>query len=242
MKYFKFEENQSYKYFNFLSLLYSTFLIFSVLIPRKIICVFGVNFPGGIFVFLFTYLLAGVIAEVYGRKNSVRLIAYSMINLFIFNLLIFITIRLPSPSSFTNQEEFMIVLGSSIQLFLGCFLGLLLSDLTNVYRLTRLKLFFHGKYFAQRLLWSTAISEAIFNVVTYQITYYGVLDEKEIWLLAWNSWVFKIIYSTIMLFPLLYLMKFLKRTEGIDVFDVTDDKKTPPEAAFLKFVRTLRKN
>ena len=233
--------NKQYKYFNFLSLLYCTLLIFSVLMPHKIISVFGYTQPGGILSFPATYLLAGVIAEVYGRKESLKLIYISVFNLFIFNSLIFIVIRLPYDGSIQNQEAIMQVFGSSMQLFFGCFFGLLCSDLTNVYRITRLKFFFKGKYFAQRLLWSTAISEAIFNIVTYQITYFGVLDYDSIWKLILNSWILKMAYSLLMIIPLLFLMKFLKKSEGVDIYDINTLKnKIPSEILFFNLLKSSK--
>lgn len=229
--------NNQYKYFTFISMLYCTLLTVSVLLPYKIINIFGFSEPGGIFIFPMTYLLGGAIAEAYGRKMALRMVWSSVFCLLFFNLLLYIIIRIPSAPTATHQEVFLQAFGSSMRLFAGCFVGLLCSDLTNVYRITRLKLIFKGRYFIQRCLWTTAISEGIFNVVTYTITYFGVISTHNLYMLMIYSWCLKMIYSLLMILPLLYLMNFLKKAENVDVYDVKDASGYNPELVLLKFLR-----
>lgn len=232
-----------FKYFTFISMLYCTLLTVSVLLPYKIINLFGFSEPGGIFIFPMTYLLGGAIAEAYGRKMALRMVWSSVFCLMLFNLLIFLIVRIPSaPTAPPHQEAFLYVFNSSIRLFLGCFIGLICSDLTNVYRITKLKLIFKGKYFALRCLWSTALSEAIFNIVCYTVTYYGVVSNSQLYKLMIYSWILKMFYSLIMIFPLLLLMKFLKDVDGVDVYDVKENNGFTPEAVFLKFVNATSDN
>ncbi|TAK76900.1 MAG: VUT family protein [Gammaproteobacteria bacterium] len=227
-----------YKYFTFLSMFYSTLLTVSVLLPYKIINLFGFSEPGGIFIFPLTYLLSGAIAETYGRSMALRMVYFSLFCLFVFNISIAIIIRIPSMPDTPHQEVFIQAFGQGIRLAIGCFVGLICSDLTNVYRITKLKLLFGGKYFIQRCLWSTAISEILFNITAYIITYTGVLPPKRVFQLILYSWLLKMIYSLIMIFPLLLLMKFLKSTEKIDICDVTGGKTSPlnPETILIKFL------
>lgn len=228
--------NHQYKYFSYLAMFYCTLLIISVLLPYKIINVFGFSEPGGIFIFPLTYLLGGAIAEAYGRKMALKMVYSSIFCLIAFNIIIAIIIRIPSTPDAPHQEIFMQAFGHSIRLTIGCLVGLICSDLTNIYRITKLKLLFHGKYFIQRCLWSTAISEAIFNVATYLITYSGVIATNNMFKLMLYSWVLKMIYSLFMVFPLLLLMKFLKSAEGIDVYDVANVNTSAlnPEALLIK--------
>jgi len=229
--------SSQYRYFPFLSMLYCTLLIASVLLPYKIINLFGFSEPGGIFIFPLTYLLGGAIAEAYGRTIALRMVYSSIFCLFALNIIVAIIIRIPSMPDAPHQEVFIQAFGQSIKLFIGCFVGLICSDLTNVYRITKLKVLFRGKYFAQRCLWTTAISEAIFNVTTYTITYVGVIPGNNVLKLMLYSWVLKMIYSIIMIFPLLLLMRFLKKAEGVDEYDVTvDTSGFNPEFVFFKFL------
>lgn len=222
-----------YKYYTFLSVLYTTLLIASVLLPYKIISVFGFSEPGGIFIFPLTYLLGGAIAETYGKQLALRMVYSSLFCLLIFNVLIAIIIRLPSVSNAPNQEAFIQAYGHSVRLSIGCLVGLICSDLTNVYRITKLKIIFKGKYFLQRCLWSTGISELIFNVTTYFITYYGVISNAGLLKLIASSWLLKMIYSAALVFPVLLLMKFLKKSEQIHVNKISS--KQDADAVLFKF-------
>lgn len=229
--------NYQYKYFTFMSMLYCTLLIVSVLLPYKIINLFGMTVPGGIFIFPLTYLFGGAIAEVYGRTAAVQTIWASILCLAIFNFIVAVIIRIPSAPNVPNQEAFMQAFGYGFRLTIGCIVGLLCSDLTNVYRITRLRAIFKGRYFWQRCLWTTTLSEAIFNVVCYSITYLGVISNNTLYHLMIYSWLLKITYSFIMLFPLLYLMRYLKKAEGIDIYDVKNINQFNIEEAVVKLFK-----
>lgn len=233
--------NNQYKYYPFLSMLYCTLLTVSVLFPYKIINFFGYSEPGGILIFPITYLLAGVIADRYGRTLAIRMVYSSICCLLVFNILVAIIIRIPSMPDAPNQAVFSQAFGSSLRLSFGCIAGLFCSDLTNVYKITGLKLIFGGKYFIYRCLWSTAISEAIFNFITYLITYLTILPIMSIFKLMLYSWVLKIIYSLFMVFPLLLFMSYLKKAEGADIYDVkVANPWINPEALLLKFLNASK--
>lgn len=214
-------ENQ-FKHYSQLSMLYCTLLIASVLLPYKIISFFGFSEPGGILIFPLTYLLAGAVAEQYGRNLALKMVYTSIFCLIIFNLVTTLIVLIPSVPTAPNQNVFNEAFGHGMWLSIGCLVGLICSDLSNIYKITGLKLFFGGKYFIQRCLWSTAISEGIFNLLTYTITYFHVLPYKEILMLVLNSWILKLIYSILMVIPLLMLMAYLKKSEGNCSQEVND--------------------
>lgn len=56
-----------------------------------------------------------------------------------------------------------------------------------------------------------------------------------------DSWTLKMIYSLIMIFPILLLMNFLKKSEGVDVYDVVDHKIETfnPEIVWFKFLNEI---
>ncbi len=230
-----------YKCYTTICMVYATILIISVLFPYRIIDFFNVNEPVGVFILPLNYILGCAIAEVYGRKLALKMMWSSIFCLFLSNLIIYIVVRLPSGHSAGNQQIFYDVFGSSMRFFFACFIGLVFSDLTNIYRITRLKLIFKGKYFIQRSLWVSMISEAIFNIITYTLCYFDKKSLIDIGHLIIYSWVFKVVYSLLLVLPLLYLMKFLKRVEKIDIYDVTSLGRMNSEEVLLKFLNGSNK-
>ncbi|MCW5589859.1 MAG: queuosine precursor transporter [Legionellales bacterium] len=232
-------EKKGFKLYAPLCMLYSVLLIVSVLLPLKVINLFGLSEPGGILIFPTTYLLSGVVAEVYGRKLAVKMVISSILCLMLFNFLTYLIVMIPSAKiAPPHQEAYTLVFSHAPKLFLGCLVGLICSDLTNVYRLTRLKIIFKGKYFWQRCLWTTAISELLFNFFCYSITYYNSLNHYAIFKLMINSWLLKMIYSLLMIFPLLYFMIFLKKYEGCDIYDVKNSSGN--NVIELKLIKALK--
>lgn len=216
------KKEKQYKYYTQLSMIYCTLLIASVLLPYKIINFFGYSEPGGILIFPLTYLLAGAVAEQYGRNLAIKMIYTSIFCLILFNLIITLIIHIPSIPTAPDQDIFLKAFKNGIWLSLGCLVGLICSDLTNIYKITGLKFFFGGKYFIQRCLWSTALSEGVFNILTYSITYYHVLPYYMVLKLMFYSWVLKLIYSVLMIIPLLILMSYLKKMEGTNIVEQND--------------------
>jgi len=74
-------------------------------------------------VFPFTYFLGDVIAEVYCYQIVRMLIWYSLIIVFLFALVSHFLVNLPSPTSFTQQSAYDVVISPLPRIFLGDFIG-----------------------------------------------------------------------------------------------------------------------
>lgn len=72
--------------FLFIVVIFISCILISNILASKIIFIFGFSMTGGVLVFPITYILGDVITEVYGFKNSKKVIIYG----FICNLLMVI--------------------------------------------------------------------------------------------------------------------------------------------------------
>lgn len=70
-----------------------------------------------------------------------------------------------------------------------------------------------------RLIASNAISTAILVFIAYPINFYELYTFNQIIVIAFNTWVYKMIVA-IMLFPVaIFLANTIKRIEKLDYFD-----------------------
>jgi len=172
--------------------------------------------PGGVFLFPLSYLLADVIAEVYGYQLAKRQVFYITFSLMIFTLIVTLVIHLPYPLSNANyQSAYKIVLGNNWRACIGFILAMFLSDWLNVYLVSKWKILLKGRYFWMRSVGANAISEFAFSSICSVITYYGVVDVGMYFKLLIDVWVFKMVYIAIIGYAMLYLVALLKKHENI---------------------------
>lgn len=210
---------RQYRYFNLLAVLSVTCMLVAMLLPYKIVQIGSFTFPGGVLIFPSSYIFSDVIAEVYGYKMARQLIWITIAAMCLFSTAIYFSIHLPSPPTWHLQHEYNVVLGSSLRAFVGFTVGLLISDFINVYAISKWKIMIKGRYFWLRSMGSTAIGEAAFSVVAGLILYTGKISFSTYLHLTASIWFFKVLYNGVAVYPAFLLAAFLKRREGVDVYD-----------------------
>jgi len=208
-----------FKAFNFLALIYVTIMLITVAVAYKIVKLGDVVIVSSTLVLPAWYVLSDVIAEVYGYKISRQLIWLGLSCVFVFIFSCVFLIHLPSPSYWYYQADYEFVFDRLPRVFIGSFFGLLTGSFLNIYILTKWKILTRGKYFWLRSAVSSSIGEAVFTVITITANYIGVFQLSHVMELMAVSYIFKIITSIISVIPASVLASYLKKLEGIDVYD-----------------------
>ena len=202
-------------------MLYITVLLLSTILVHKMMRIGMYSVSAGTFVFPFSYLLGDIIAEVYGYSFSRRLIWSSLLCLFVFDMCSALFAHTKPPSYWFYQKDYLHVLGELPRIFMGDLIGINAGAFVNIYALTKWKLLTQGQFFWLRSIGATCIGEAVFVLCAMSIMFLGVIpfyDYVEIMILAY---LFKILFAAIMAYPAQHLVEFVKKQEGIDVFDTT---------------------
>lgn len=203
----------------FLCMLYITVLLLSTLLVHKMMPIGDYSISSGTFIFPFSYLLGDVIAEVYGYQFSRRLIWASLCCLFIFDIGSGLFAHTPAPAYWVYENDYLHVLGPLPRIFIGDLIGINAGAFANIYALTKWKVLTKGRFFWLRSLGATCIGEAVFVLCAMSIMFIGVIpfsDYLEIMVLAY---VFKLLFAGVMAYPAQRVVEWIKRKEGIDVFD-----------------------
>ena len=201
-----------------LAAFFVTALVVSNIIAVKLVEISGRVFPAGLVVFPLSYLLADVLSEVYGFRAARAVIWLG----FGCNLLavaaIQIAIALPAAPFYERQQAYEDVLGTTWRIFLASLTAYVVGELANAYVLQRMKAVTSGRLLWTRTIGSTIVGEgldsAIFVTIAFAGTGAGLLNPIV------TTWAIKVGYETIAT-PLTYaIVNYLKRSEGIDVYDV----------------------
>lgn len=198
---------------------YVTCLLLSNLIAGKMMAIGNITLPAAVILFPVTYIFGDIFTEVYGFKNS-RMIIWLGFGCNFFAVLIYlITIALPHPDFWTNQDAFAAVLGTTPRVLAASLLGYLFGEFSNSMILSKLKVKTQGKKLWVRTISSTLVGEAFDTVIFISISFYGTMDNSTLLSMMLYQYLFKVCYEIIFT-PVTYAVTgWLKKKENIDIFD-----------------------
>ncbi len=126
---------------------------------------------------------------------------------------------LPADKSFTMQNEFKNVLGSTPRILLASFISFLVGNFANSIVLSKIKVRTKGRYLGLRTITSTLIGEGFDTLLFIPIAFWGKLTVTEILSLIFDVYVLKVLLEVI-LTPITYkVIDTIKKKEELDVFD-----------------------
>jgi uncharacterized integral membrane protein (TIGR00697 family) len=195
-----------------------TALVVSNIIAVKLAEVGGRVFDAGNVLFPLAYVLGDVLTEVYGFRAARRVILLG----FACNLLavgaIQLALRLPAADFWVeNEAAYDAVLGTTWRIFVASLCAYLVGELTNAYVLSRMKVLTGGRFLWARTIGSSIVGQGLDTAIFVTIAFAGTAPLRETIL---TTWAIKVAWEAAAT-PFTYLVaNGLKRSEGIDVFDV----------------------
>ncbi|HAU1546692.1 TPA: queuosine precursor transporter [Legionella pneumophila] len=211
---------KQYKYPYLLLGLYLTFLLSTVCLASRITQIGSMLEPGGIFVFPLTFSICDIVGEVYGYAYPRLFIWIGVLAEFLFSLVVITVSHLPAPEFFTQASAYEIVFDPTLRYVGSGLVGLLIGELTNVYLLSKWKIFLKGKFFIMRSLLSTALGQALLTIVVDMLNYFGKLTEHHLGWMMVCGYLWKMSCAVLMVFPAWLVVKYLKRVEQVDHYDI----------------------
>jgi queuosine precursor transporter len=213
------QEFMAYRYLSLLSMLFVTAFLTATVLSHRMFELCGIEFPGGIFAFPFTFFLGDVITEVYGARRCNQIICISVVCQICFFLMCEFVLNLPTPKDWQENQAFEITLGILPQYCLATVIACLLSYGVNNYVLIKIKNLTSGKYLWFRTIGATAVGEAVYTVIIICIGYGGKLSGFRQLTVILAVYIFKVLYEVLST-PLTYLaVRILKRRERINMFE-----------------------
>lgn len=206
--------------FMVIGMLFTVCLIVSNIVEQKLIQIGPIEATAGLLIFPVSYIINDLIAEVWGYRK-VRLIIW---NGFLMNFLaigIFrLSIIVPGSQNFTHQSAFALVLGNTERIVLASFVAFLFGSFLNAYVMSKMKIFQKGRNFSIRAVVSTIVGEGADSLVFFTLAFSGVISTRDLIALILTQTAMKTGYEIIALPLTNVLVRWVKRKEQIDVFDI----------------------
>jgi queuosine precursor transporter len=201
-----------------------TDLVVSNVIAMKMISTFSVlGFPVTLqaadLIFPVTYILGDILTEVYGFKRARLAIWIGFGCNFFAACAIYLGQVLPANPDWHDQASYEAILGTQFRILAASFLAYLVGEFANSTVLAKMKVWTNGKHLWTRTIGSTVVGQGLDSSIFCTIAFYGVMPNEVLVSLIVFQWLFKVTYETAAT-PLTYLVvNYLKRKEGVDVYD-----------------------
>ena len=206
-------------WFVFVVAIFITCLITANIAAVKLIEVFRFVLPAGTIIFPISYIFGDVLTEVYGYRQARRVIWLGFFCNFIVVVAIWIGQVLPPASFWDGQKAYERILGYTPRLLVASFLAYLVGEFANSFVLAKMKIATKGRWLWTRTIGSTLVGEGFDSLVFMTLAFAGTMPAGALLSAILTQWLVKSAYEAVVT-PLTYIVvNFLKRREGLDVFD-----------------------
>lgn len=222
---------KGYRYFDLIMALFVAVLLISNVASAAKIVNLGLpvlTFDAGTLLFPISYVFGDVLVEVYGYRRSRRVIWIGFACAALLSLTLAVVRALPGDAQWiedVGSDAFDAVLGTlaSGRIILGSLVAYFAGEFSNAYIMARMKVLTRGRWLWSRTIASTLVGELVDTVLFVGIAFLGIWPPELLLSIILSNYLFKTGVEAAVT-PLTYrVVGFLKRAEGVDVYDVDTD-------------------
>ena len=204
--------------FLLMAVFFTVCLISSNLFATKVISLWGVTLPGAVIIFPISYILNDCIAEVWGYRKArlVIWIAFAM-NLFVV-LAGQLVVLLPAASFWDGAAHFDYVFNMAPRVALASLLAFLAGSNINALVVSKMKIASGGARFGVRAVVSSLAGELADSLIFMPIAFWGTPVSALVTMMIAQV-TFKVVYEIVVLPLTSWVVRKVKKLEGVDTFD-----------------------
>ena len=183
------------------------------------------SFGAGVLFFPVSYIIGDVLTEVYGYANARRVIWTGFAALLFMAFMAAVVVALPPAKDWPGQDAYEFVFGNSWRIVLASMVAFWVGEFANSFVLAKLKVLTAGRFLWMRTIGSTVVGQGLDSLIFYPLAFYGLAGWpiEQLWQVVLSQWLIKTAWEAL-LTPVTYaVVGFLKRREGVEVFDSETD-------------------
>ncbi|WP_379538092.1 queuosine precursor transporter [Novosphingobium tardum] len=218
---------RNFRYFDYVMTAFVTILLLSNLIgagKRAVVDLPLIGpwpFGAGVLFFPVSYVIGDILTEVYGYAHARRCIWAGFFAIIFMVFMATVVVALPPDAGWTGQAAYESVFGQTWRIAAASVAAFWAGEFVNSYVLARMKIWTAGKALWTRTIGSTVFGQAVDSALFYPLAFLGAAGwtPGQVATVAVTQWVIKVTWEAL-LTPVTYAaVGFLKRREGVDVFD-----------------------
>ena len=180
-------------------------------------------FGAGILFFPISYVIGDILTEVYGYGRARRCIWAGCCALLFMAAMSWVVVALPPDPHWSGQAAYEAVFGQVPRIVLASIIAFWAGEFANSYVLARMKLWSKGRHLWARTIGSTLVGQGIDSLIFYPLAFWGVWDGETLIKVLLIQWALKVAWEAALTPATYAAVGFLKRREGIDVYDRDTD-------------------
>ena len=222
---------RTFRYFDFMMAAFVTILLLSNVIGAGKVAVVNLPWIGpwpfgaGVLFFPVSYVLGDVLTEVYGYAHARRCIWAGFAAMLFMAFMAWVVVALPPAEDWGNQAAYEAVFGQVPRIVFASICAFWAGEFVNSYVLAKMKIWTKGRMLWTRTIGSTVFGEGVDSALFYPLAFLGASGWTTdlVITVALTQWGIKTLWEAV-LTPVTYMIVgFLKRREGVDVFDTDTD-------------------
>jgi len=182
-------------------------------------------FGAGILFFPISYVIGDILTEVYGFARARRVIWTGFAALLFMAFMCWVVVALPPAAGWNDQPAYEAVFGSTWRIVLASMIAFWVGEFANSFVLAKLKVRTQGRHLWMRTIGSTIVGQGFDSLIFYPLAFYGLpgWPPEAVMQVMISQFILKVTWEVI-LTPVTYVVVgWLKRREGLDVYDEATD-------------------
>ena len=127
----------------------------------------------------------------------------------------------PAPTEFmaVYQPQLEAVFGNTWRIVAGSMVAFACGSFANSFVLAKMKIATKGRFLWARIVGSTVVGQFVDTAVFFLIAFSGIWATEQLIAVIIAQYLFKTIWEAVMYPVTAWVVRFLKRAEGVDHFD-----------------------
>ncbi len=213
-----------FRYFDYVMAAFVAILLLSNLIgASKLATLGGYTFGAGILFFPVSYVIGDVLTEVYGYANARRCVWMGFAAMLFMAVMSYVVVAMPPAAGWDGQAAYESVFGSTWRIVAASVIAFWAGEFVNSFVLAKMKILTKGRMLWSRTIGSTFFGQAVDSLIFYPIAFLGIWSTEQVLTVMVTNWLLKVLWEAL-LTPVTYVaVGWLKRREGVEVFDEGTD-------------------
>ncbi|AQA00306.1 hypothetical protein BWQ93_18955 [Sphingopyxis sp. QXT-31] len=220
-----------FRYYDFVMAAFVAILLLSNIIGASKRSVVDLPFIGewpfgaGVMFFPLSYVIGDMLTEVYGYARARRVIWTGFAALAFMAFMAWVVVSLPPAPGWPHQAAYEAVFANSWRIVIASMLAFWAGEFANSFVVAKMKVADNGRRMALRFVASTFVGQGLDSLIFYPIAFYGLegWPTGELMKTVLSQWAIKTGWEIILLPVTVAIVVWLKRREGVDVYDEVTD-------------------
>jgi len=214
---------KKYKHIDLITGLFVAVLLISNIASTKIIDIWRFTFDGGTILFPLSYIFGDILTEVYGYRQSRRVIWIGFASALLMSLTLGLIGLIQPAQGWELQDAYMAILGQTPRIVAASLIAYFAGEFSNSYVLAKMKVFTRGRWLAARTISSTVVGQGVDTLIFVLVAFFGIYPNSLLLVIIISNYVFKVLMEAV-LTPVTYkIVGSLKKAEAVDYYDRETD-------------------